>query len=94
MNVDLLGFPLAPDGMPPMRCGHAARRGVPNGHAAKPGLGPVGETCKTCVNICHTGNRGKFKKCGLMREVWTHGKGTDIRAKSPACQLWGKRPAD
>lgn len=26
-----------------------------------------------------------YRKCQLMRAVWTGGAGTDIRANSPAC---------
>jgi hypothetical protein len=59
------------------------------GYAATPGTGPAGETCKTCLHYTHGRNsdgRGKkFPKCGLMRPIWTHGPGTDIKASSPAC---------
>jgi hypothetical protein len=62
------------------------------GYAAPPGTGPAGETCKTCAHYTHSRNsegRGrKFPKCGLMRRLWTHGPGTDIKASSPACRKW------
>lgn len=70
------------------------RRGGANGYASTPGGGPKGETCKTCVHLCRTGSgsRKTFLKCGLMRPVWTRGNATDIRAKTPACQLWKANP--
>jgi hypothetical protein len=62
------------------------------GYAAPPGTGPAGESCKTCAHYTHGHNsegRGrKWPKCGLMRQLWTHGPGTDIRAGSPACRKW------
>src|SRR5258708_34516181 len=63
-----------------------SRRSSFKGYAAPPGTGPAGETCKTCLHYTHggSGNR-KFPKCGLMRPLWTHGPGTDIKASSPAC---------
>ena len=62
-----------------------------HGHAAVPGTGPKGETCKTCQHCTPTGNGGKtFYKCGLCRIGWTHGPATDIRVKDPACGMWRK----
>ena len=61
------------------------------GHAAAPGTGPAGETCKTCVfyTIVKPG-ANKFRKCGhpISRKHWTHGPGTDIKASDPACHFW------
>lgn len=63
---------------------------VKRGYAAQPGTGPEGETCKTCKHKRSFGNPGKhFVKCGLRRDTWTHGEGTDILARSPACSKWG-----
>lgn len=62
------------------------------GYAAPPGTGPVGETCKSCINyrsVC--GGNKSFPKCELMRSSWTHGYGTDILAKAPACREWQAR---
>lgn len=59
------------------------------GYAAPPGTGPVGETCKSCKHyrsVC--GGSKSFPKCQLMSSVWTHGPGTDILARAPACRLW------
>lgn len=52
------------------------------------GTGPAGETCRTCKHLCHTGHDGKYLKCGLCREMWTHGPATDLRARWPACAKW------
>lgn len=73
-----------------------ARRASPfKAYAATPGTGPAGETCRSCLHYTHAANsegRGKkWPKCGLMRALWTHGPGTDIRARSPACEKWEER---
>lgn len=61
------------------------------GYAANPGTGPEGETCKTCaykVSGSNAGGSKHFLKCDLRRATWTHGEGTDILARSPACIKW------
>lgn len=51
-----------------------------------PGSGPEGETCGTCANVARVEYHGKiYRKCGVMRPHWTHGEGTDIRMRWPAC---------
>ena len=64
------------------------------GHADYPGTGPEGCTCRTCVHYTRAliPSGRVFRKCGLMRRIWTHGPGTDIRAKDPACKHWEQRP--
>lgn len=64
------------------------------GYAAPPGTGPDGETCRTCKHYAYNHNRTsrRYPKCALMEAVWTHGPGTDIKARSPACSCW-ERPA-
>jgi hypothetical protein len=60
-------------------------------HAATPGNGPQGETCGTCLHcsdVCY--NTKTYFKCGKLRAHWTHGPGTDIRKKDPACIFWTK----
>lgn len=53
------------------------------------GSGPEGETCKTCLHYTRAQYHDYVHlKCGLMRAVWTHGPGTDIKAKWPACREW------
>ncbi len=61
---------------------------VPKGHAAKPGSGPVGETCRSCKHYTLREWAGTYRKCGLMRAHWTGGGGSDIRARDPACSKW------
>jgi hypothetical protein len=58
-----------------------------NGYAAPPGTGPEGKTCKDCKhkNSMSNGGAKHFIKCNLRRATWTHGEGTDILARSPAC---------
>lgn len=64
-------------------------RVVPNGYAAKPGTGPAGETCATCKHlVTRPGTKHRYYKCALMRETWTHGRGSDVAYRSPACEKW------
>ena len=54
---------------------------------APPGSGQTGKTCKTCGHYARPEYHGKrYRKCGLMRDHWTHGPGSDIKAKWPACR--------
>lgn len=61
-----------------------------SGYAATPGTGPEGSTCGNCKHLCRAKTRSRkvFLKCGVIRHRWTHGPGTDIRAKSPGCRHW------
>ena len=60
-----------------------------NGYAARPGSGPVGETCRSCINYRSVhGHQRPYLKCALCQKNWTNGPGTDIKAKSPACFFW------
>lgn len=63
---------------------------VPKGHAWTPGSGPAGETCKTCAHITRNKWGRVYLKCGLTKAKWTHGPGSDIRARDPACKFWKK----
>lgn len=63
---------------------------VPRGHAAIPGTGPQGETCKTCKHLYRRQYSKVYLKCALMRGYWTGGRGSDIRAADPACKRWEK----
>lgn len=56
-------------------------------YAALPGTGPAGETCGSCEH-CHRAWNGRYRKCALLRNRWTGGPGTDIKARSPACAKW------
>lgn len=67
----------------------AMRRREDRAHAARPGSGPEGETCRHCAHRCAVEHNTRvYQKCGLMRQHWTHGPGTDIRAKDPACKCF------
>lgn len=68
------------------------RRTIPKGYAAPPGTGPAGQTCKTCSHSYPTGNcRRTYWKCDLVK--MTHGPGTDILIKAPACKFWRLKAA-
>lgn len=54
-------------------------------YADWPETGPVGETCGSCKHIMRTAH---YRKCELVRKLWTGGPGTDIKARSPACSKW------
>lgn len=58
------------------------------GHAWTPGTGPAGETCKTCEYYTIKKMGGTYRKCRLMKDQWTGGGGTDIKANDPACKKW------
>lgn len=57
----------------------------PRGYAHYPGGGPEGETCGSCKHIVRS---RRYRKCGLIRAIWTRGPGSDILAGSPACSKW------
>ena len=62
---------------------------VPRGHAAAPGSGPAGETCKSCAHIFRNRDCAKvYIKCGLAKHKWTGGGGSDVRAGDAACSAW------
>lgn len=79
-STDLWGNPIPPE----------RTTGKLRGYAGNPGRGPKGETCRTCEFYRH--RLGRYRKCGLLERVWTHGPGTDILAGSPACQFWKPKP--
>jgi hypothetical protein len=60
----------------------------PKGYVSTPGSGPAGETCKTCRHIVRIELGRTYLKCELNSHNWTHGKGSDIKAGSPACAKW------
>lgn len=70
---------------------------MPKGNRAHPGIpgdGPGGESCRTCSHPVLPGGTAKnYYKCGLMRPFWTHGPGSDIHLKDPACPKWEKKGA-
>lgn len=86
MSVQTVLFPGLP--LPAERTGRV--KGA-KGYARPPGSGPAGETCKTCAHCCRVeGGANWYHKCDLLKFRWTHGPGTDVKAKSPACELWKK----
>ncbi len=90
MQNDLFGVPITAASV-------MAKPGRPKktGHAAPPGSGPAGETCKSCAHYSRAaGGRRAYPKCGLMRHAWTHGPGSDIKASSPACNRWEAKKAE
>lgn len=60
----------------------------PRGYAALPGTYCGLEKPETCGTCAHTVDFGRFKKCGLVRGAWTHGRATDILVRTPACRRW------
>jgi hypothetical protein len=65
------------------------RRGL---HAALPGSGPIGETCGSCRHLYRKRMSKTYLKCGLCRDHWTGGAGTDVRARDASCAKWGPEP--
>ena len=67
-------------------------KGRSRAHPYPPGSGPKGESCGTCARARCLPYHGKnYWKCWYMRHTWTHGLGTDIRLKDPACKLWKEK---
>jgi hypothetical protein len=59
---------------------------APKGYAASPGTGPAGKTCHDCAHyVIVCGGVRSFPKCALAEARWTHGRGSDILVRSPAC---------
>ena len=60
-------------------------------HAAPVGSGEEGKRCRDCRYLRRVGGKSMnrlFHKCGLMEGCWTHGSGSDIRCKDPACRFF------
>lgn len=66
--------------------------GQAHGYAALPGTGPKGETCGSCAHLYRKHMAKTYLKCELMAAKWTGGHGTDVLARSPACQRWQQVP--
>lgn len=91
-ETDLLGEIIKESEVALNKFGKKKRKTKANGYAAQPGFGPAGETCKTCANYCRVQGGGRrWPKCLLRKPFWTHGPGSDIRAKSPSCRYWEKK---
>lgn len=62
---------------------------VKKGHYLRPGSGPEGQTCGTCRHYVSVSYHCKtYPKCRRTEAIWTHGSGSDIRKKDPACAGW------
>jgi hypothetical protein len=58
-------------------------------HPYRPGTGPAGQTCGSCQKCSAIDYHNKrYYKCHVLMKYWTHGPGTDIRKKDPACKSW------
>lgn len=68
----------------------ARRLSSKHGHAALPGTGPAGETCRSCLHLVRKEMSRTYLKCGLMQAYWTGGGWTDVRAGDAACRRWEK----
>lgn len=90
-TVDLFGAPIASESDLPVVAAVKAKKKrdeSARGYASRPGSGPEGETCRTCKHIARLEHAKTYLKCALIKHGWTASPRTDIRAKSPACQLW------
>jgi hypothetical protein len=56
-------------------------------HPDRPGTGPQGEACASCSHVRRV---GRYFKCAVIKESWTHGPGSDLRLKDKACSRWEK----
>lgn len=89
---DLFGNPLPRREVKLTKTGKPKRKSAkPQGHAWAPGTGPVGETCGSCKHMVRRHKARTYIKCGLVKERWTQGSGTDIRARDAACLKWTKK---
>jgi hypothetical protein len=88
---DLFGHPDPAPVMVSAFTGKVRRKTVPKGYAARPGTGPKGETCGSCEHRARVHHHNRhYNKCMLVRASWTHGPGTDILCRTPACRHWEK----
>ena len=56
------------------------------------GGGPAGKRCAECKHrVAVVWHNRTYQKCGLMREHWTHGAGSDIRAAWSACRRFDEK---
>ena len=69
-------------------------RSKKTGYPYPPGTGPKDETCRSCKFLYRHEMSRVYLKCWKMKRDWTHGSGTDIKARSPACKLWEKKETD
>ncbi len=90
-ELDLFGAPIVEGDRGALT---RATRPKKTGYASTPGTGPAGKTCRDCEHYCSVPYHNKtWRKCGLLKKVWTHGPGTDIKASSPACEKFEEAKA-
>lgn len=86
MSTDLFGE--MPAGAPDPEMPKKRREPIPKGYAGIPGTGPAGKTCKDCAHYYLRKLAKTYRKCYLTRANWTGGRGSDIKASSPACSYF------
>lgn len=79
-------------GLPPVTAKPRAGDDWNRAYARRPGSGPQGETCGTCLHIRrkdyrHSGPSKWCFKCALSAHP-CHGAASDIRMKTAACSKW------
>lgn len=95
MTKDLFGVEIkerfGPDGKP-YQVGQSGKRRspTPRGYGGKPGTGPAGETCGSCKHCYRKKLAKTYLKCEKAA-FWTGGRGTDILARTAACNKWEKK---
>lgn len=61
-------------------------------YAGTPGLGPAGRQCRHCRFYARIQPRQRiYLKCARIRHRWTQDQDTDIKASTPACELFQER---
>lgn len=77
--------PLAPPAKP--------RKPPVHGYAARPGTGPKGQRCNTCVSMQRVLQAGaRSYKCEIRAAEWRPGPETDVKHNAPACSYWERKP--
>lgn len=83
MQLDLFEAPCVAPPPVPRRIGYAAR----------PGTGPKGQRCNTCISSQRVTNCGCHSwKCERMAVLWVRGEASDIKPGAPACSEWERKP--
>lgn len=63
------------------------------GYAARPGTGPKGQRCITCLHCELVTRHGDSShKCRQRASEWRHDELTDIHPNAPACREWTRKP--
>jgi hypothetical protein len=74
------------------------KRNIKGGNGYASAIGSYGDENMQCRHCAHyiviSAGNGKYQKCNLMKNAWTSGKGTDIKASAPACKQFEKSTKD